>query len=712
MAADPVKPREPLYQERLRPQFHITARYWDAYQLNPPIHHEGWLNDMNGLVYNQGEYHFFAQRWWSAWLHAISTDLIHWEELPPAFGKGGPFGGTQSGGGVVDTDNCSGLGDGKEPPMLAFWSSTDNLNQCMSYSRDRGRTWTKYEKNPVLVHAFRDPNVFWHEPTRKWIMILYGHSKTGSREVLSYGMNGEGVDAHTLRGFKVGEWTCSAIRVFEDGRVVATDPKGQSATKINSRWHNIAAAAFRVGAKTDGTEFLDGDIAEILVYDRSLSDVETTNAIAGLQARWKLADGKAEDGIPAEGLVLRLDAGAAGAGGNGAIELWKDLSGKGNDMKQADPARRPERVADGPGGRAVARFAGRQFLEGPAVLAAGDDSFSMVALWKRRHGGDSEVVCEQNSADKRVGLRGALLTASRIEYTDNYYLLFASTNLLEWTQLDAAIPDMYECPDMFELPVEPDPGATGGAAAKETKWVVVDGAGNYVLGRFDGNAFTVETKKLRGDYGRNFYATMTFDNMPKSDPRRIQMAWMRSNDYPKDMPFNQQASFPCELTLHRLPKGIVMFRYPAREIAGIHGKAFTLADRLLKPGEDPLSGLKGDLYDVDLTIDASRSTGSKLVFMLRGHTVSYDLKKGELSSVGCGVLMAPQSGKVKVRILLDRLSIETFGNDGEVSMTNMIIPVPEAASLSLQAQGGDVFIESLKVHEVESTWKKKTEEKK
>ena len=157
LTANPVATRAELYQEKCRPQFHFTARYWDDYRLNPQNHEEGWLNDMNGLIHNQGEYHLFAQRWWSAWLHAISTDLIHWEELRPAFGKGGKFGGTQSGGGVVDFNNCSGLGDGKEPPMIVFWSSTDNFSQCLSYSLDRGRTWTKYAGNPVLRQGFPFP---------------------------------------------------------------------------------------------------------------------------------------------------------------------------------------------------------------------------------------------------------------------------------------------------------------------------------------------------------------------------------------------------------------------------------------------------------------------------------------------------------------------------------------------------------------------------
>jgi hypothetical protein len=180
----------------------------------------------------------------------------------------------------------------------------------------------------------------------------------------------------------------------------------------------------------------------------------------------------------------------------------------------------------------VVRFEGRQFLQGPAVLAEGDDSFTLVALWRRDHANGSQVVCEQNARTRQAGRRASLLTVCR-EETDNVYLLFASTNLLNWKKLDVSIPDSFECPDMFALPVDGD--------TEQVKWVVINGNGDYVFGSFDGKQFTTEAKKQKGDYGRNFYATMTFENMPKSDPRRIQLAWMRGwDDYPKDMPFNQQ----------------------------------------------------------------------------------------------------------------------------------------------------------------------------
>ena len=169
---------EPLYQETLRPQVHFTARQWTIDRLNPQQRQEGWLNDLNGLIYYDGEYHLFAQRWGKCWLHAVSKDLVHWTELQPAFWEEEEGSGVQSGHCVIDYKNTSGLSPDKtNPPMIAFWSRFDNLNQCISYSLDHGRTWKRYEKNPIFQHPERDPKVFWYEPGKHWVMIMYGGSQ-------------------------------------------------------------------------------------------------------------------------------------------------------------------------------------------------------------------------------------------------------------------------------------------------------------------------------------------------------------------------------------------------------------------------------------------------------------------------------------------------------------------------------------------------------
>ncbi len=169
---------EPLYRESLRPQFHFTARQWTMDRLNPRERQEGWLNDLNGLIYYEGEYHLFAQRWNKCWIHAVSRDLIHWTELEPAFWEEKLDSGVQSGTCVVDYHNTSGLAPDKAtPPMLAFWSRNDNRSQYLSYSLDHGRTWKHYEKNPIMVYPERDPKVFWYAPSNHWVMMLYGGSQ-------------------------------------------------------------------------------------------------------------------------------------------------------------------------------------------------------------------------------------------------------------------------------------------------------------------------------------------------------------------------------------------------------------------------------------------------------------------------------------------------------------------------------------------------------
>lgn len=140
------------------------------------------MNDPNGLVFYDGEYHLFYQHnpfgdvWGHmSWGHAVSRDLLHWEHLPVALHEeDGVM--IFSGSAVVDWQNTSGFGSQGNPPLIAIYTghSESEQTQNIAYSTDRGRTWTKYEGNPVLAigsKEFRDPKVFWQEPTGQWIMV-------------------------------------------------------------------------------------------------------------------------------------------------------------------------------------------------------------------------------------------------------------------------------------------------------------------------------------------------------------------------------------------------------------------------------------------------------------------------------------------------------------------------------------------------------------
>lgn len=444
---------KPAYDEPLRPQFHFTARKWTNHDLNPVEHQEGWINDLNGLIYYDGEYHLFAQRWGTCWLHAVSKDLVHWTELEPAFWEEKPGSGVQSGTCVVDYANTSGLAkDPKHPAMVAFWSRFDQRSQCLCYSLDHGRTWVHYPGNPIFEKPERDPKVFWFAPGKHWVMIMYG-----------------------------------------EGR----------------------------------------------------------------------------------------------------------------------------------------------------------------------------------------------------------YHILTSPDLLHWKDEHHPIPDSYECPDFFELPVDGN--------RKDKKWVLIQGNGNYSIGTFDGLQFKEEGPRHACDVGPNFYATQSWANTDTGDGRRIQCAWMRGSVFP-DMPFNQQISFPCELTLHSTRDGLRIFRLPIGEIGTLHGDHKSWKNVSLAAGERlPMQGSgegfdsPWDLFDIKAEVDIA--AGSSLTFHIRNATVT--LTSDSLES---GAKPAPVQGNVHtVEMLVDRASIESFVNAGQVSSTRYALL--QGAGLSATAAGGEVKIRSLVVYKLKSAWR-------
>jgi fructan beta-fructosidase len=206
--------------EPFRPQFHFTPS-------------ENWMNDPNGMVYYDGEYHLFFQYFpegteWGPmhWGHAISTDLVHWEEqdiklYPDDLGY------IFSGSAVADHHNTSGFKTGEETPLVAIFTHHHDEKgqvQSLAYSNDKGRTWHKYEGNPVLpnpgIADFRDPKVSWHEPSGKWIMalavkdVIHLYSSTDLKDWSFESEFGKGI------GAKGGVWECPDLFELEgeDGR--------------------------------------------------------------------------------------------------------------------------------------------------------------------------------------------------------------------------------------------------------------------------------------------------------------------------------------------------------------------------------------------------------------------------------------------------------------------------------------------------------------
>ena len=446
---------EALYRETYRPQFHFTAK-------------KNWLNDPNGLMYYNGEYHLFFQHnpsgidWGNmTWGHAVSPDKVHWEQFPHAI-EPDELGPIFSGSGVVDWNNTTGFQTGEESVLVVIYTSAGEFapketayTQSIAYSNDMGRTWTKYENNPVLSNIAkgnRDPKVFWHSSTKKWVMALYLES--------------------------------------------------------------------------------------------------------------------------------------------------------------------------------------------------------------------------------------------------NDFALFGSSDLKSWTKLsDVHLPDASECPDLFELPVDGD--------MDHTKWVFWGANGRHFIGMFDGERFTAEGVVLRTEHGANCYAAQTWSDIPTTDNRRLQIAWMQGGKYP-DMPFNQQMTFPCELTLRTTAEGIRMFRKPVREIETIHKRRHSWHNERLTSTNNLLDGIEDELFDIraEIELGDARAVG----FSVREENIHYDVNAHKLTCLEKSASLQPIDGRIVLQILVDRTSIEVFGNDGQLSMCSCFLPDMANRRLKIFASGGKARIISLEVNELQSAW--------
>ncbi|HEV7351055.1 glycoside hydrolase family 32 protein [Telluribacter sp.] len=199
-----------LLNEPHRPQYHFSPRV-------------NWINDPNGLLYHQGEYHLFyqynpfGQRWGHmTWGHAVSRDLVQWEELPPAIPEENGIM-IFSGSAVMDFTNSTGFGKNGQVPMVAIYTGhqQNRQSQHLAYSLDNGRTWTKYDKNPVLdleKKDFRDPNVFWHAASGQWVMsvVIPEEQKVlfyNSKNLTAWNKTGE----FQVLNDKLGIWECPSL---------------------------------------------------------------------------------------------------------------------------------------------------------------------------------------------------------------------------------------------------------------------------------------------------------------------------------------------------------------------------------------------------------------------------------------------------------------------------------------------------------------------
>lgn len=275
------------------------------------------------------------------------------------------------------------------------------------------------------------------------------------------------------------------------------------------------------------------------------------------------------------------------------------------------------------------------------------------------------------------------------------YALFSSPDLKQWKKLsDVNLPGDGECPDFFPIAVDGNP--------QNTRWVFYGATGNYLVGKFDGTTFTPETKPQRLQNGNTWYASQTYSDIPVADGRRVLIPWGRNGDLHRGMPFNQMMGLPVELTLHKTEAGPHLLVNPVKELTSLRQRTHMIKPQPLKPGENPLADVKGELLEVTAEIALGEAT--EIGFNLRGIPVTYDVRKQELICRDRRAPLKPIAGKIQLRMFVDRTAVDIFGNHGELYMPMGVVVPSNNHTLEISAQGGTAQIESLTVYELQSAW--------
>ena len=284
------------------------------------------------------------------------------------------------------------------------------------------------------------------------------------------------------------------------------------------------------------------------------------------------------------------------------------------------------------------------------------------------------------------------------------FALMGSNDLKEWTNLsDVTIPGGNECPESFELAVDGD--------KTNTRWVAWSASGIHRIGQFDGVTFTPDAPDpLPSEWGSCCYAGQTWNDTP--DGRRIFIGWMRSKagrqiaaDVYEGMPFTQQMTVPRELSLRSTDDGPRLFAMPVKELDTLRREGRRWSNLALKAGMNPLSEIAGDLFDIEMEVEIGAA--QSLTLDISGTPIVYDAAARQLSCLGKSVEAPPIAGRLKLRVLVDRTSIEIFINEGRYVMSFCFRPDAANRRFSLTASGGDARIHSLHVWPLSSIWMQK-----
>lgn len=277
----------------------------------------------------------------------------------------------------------------------------------------------------------------------------------------------------------------------------------------------------------------------------------------------------------------------------------------------------------------------------------------------------------------------------------NGIAFYTSPDLKTWTYRSITT-GFFECPDIFELAIDGDPD--------RKKWVLHAADPKYAIGTFDGGRFQAESGMHTLDWGRHWYASQSWSDIPASDGRRINISWMRDAAYP-DMPFNGQMSIPATLSLKTTPEGVRLVQYPVKELEVLRAKTESFKDRTLASGQSLLSGVQSELFDVEAEFEIpAAGAASEFGIKVRGTTVAYKTSAKSLSALDRTAPLTPVENRIRLRILADRSSLEVFGNEGTAALTSGFHPPAASRAVEAYAVGGAVKLVSMDVHQLRGAW--------
>jgi beta-fructofuranosidase/levanase/fructan beta-fructosidase len=622
-----------------KPEVMSTEKYRPAYHFTPD---ENWMNDPNGMVFYEGEYHLFYQfnpfgNTWGhmSWGHAVSKDLVKWEHLPLALAEENDIM-IFSGSAVVDWNNSSGFGIDNKPPLVAIYTGHEEKNrkqyQSIAYSNDKGRTWTKYEQNPVLdigMKDFRDPKVFWYEPEKKWVMVvalslerklhLYSSTNLKDWDFLSEFGPQNAVD---------GIWECPDL--FE---MKANDGKNKWVLGINLGRHSVAGGS--------GGQYLVGTFngKEFIADESSISEIEKYTPPSTFIASTKNSSNE------------KLSQETASLLNSDFFIL--------DDDKKRHTSKPFEITAD------YLNFS-------LATLANSEEHIPNLELWI-----DNELI--RNSANNEL-------------------------NLIEWKAWN----------------LEDYIGKTAQLKIDKTKneediTMIID-----QLHQNNKAAYSETEKTQWMDYGTDFYAAVSWSDIPKEDGRRLWIGWMNNWHYANEIPsgkWRSSMSIARSLELVKKETGYQLVQHPVEEIKEYRTAVFETDKTTINDFNNKLNDLNlSDQFEAVFEVELQDLEQIKMLFgdskkpaILWEYDSKTELVSTERFANGNEYFhpkfsnhqqfkVEPESGILTVRLFVDRNSLEIFHQKGKVVSTQLMYPINDDFKWVLKANNLEAELKNVSLY--------------